>query len=203
MVFVCIMDTVFISMNDFFYENGKGLDLRWSEDIQITDTLIGELSQATKTMVKPPYFNKPCETTGYESPIGYRMQTALRYPDDANTGATLCNVAFVDFDNEECVGSFPITFNTDDRRDGHWDYLTAFDNVSFDTSPFIDAESAIGMGFNNIVITDIGGKSDPLGQATETAVFVSTTSVMKAFLGEQCVDYPGNICIVQDLVFEL
>ena len=32
----------------FFYENGKGVDLRWSDNIQITDTVIGGLSQAIK-----------------------------------------------------------------------------------------------------------------------------------------------------------
>ena len=78
-------------------------------------------SNATKELVKPPYFKKRC-TSDFLTPKGFQMPPTLRgydtsYNNPLKKGIVLKNVNFVDFDHDDECGeeSVAIMFNTDNK----------------------------------------------------------------------------------------
>jgi hypothetical protein len=147
------MDQTFRGLiaNSLFAENALyNVDIQWSDEIQLVDTSIRGISAETKTIVQSPYFNRPCVSSGFGSSDGYRMQTTVHRWDrtvdrwvyngqewtsqryyGTNTGISLQNVHFSHFEHsDECISSVPITFNTDSMREGHWDYISSFKDVT-------------------------------------------------------------------------
>jgi len=58
------------------------------------------------------------------------MPTALNW--SSGKGVTVQNTTFSDFDNSDnCLGSIPIEFDKDDKRDGHFNYVSSFNNVYY------------------------------------------------------------------------
>ena len=108
-----------------------------------------------------------------------------------NIGAKLTDVKFSKFDHDdECFESVAIGFNVDSTSDGHWNYVSSFNGVQFtELSNMIDAKSANEGGVSDIVITDVGGLSDPLGQATVTSSFVSNRPHLIDLARGDCKDY--------------
>ena len=197
--------------NGLFAENALyNVDIQWSDEIKIAETDIRGVSAQTKQLVKSPYFNQPCVSSGFGSSHGYRMQTAIHRWDrivdrwvyngaewstqryyGSNTGVSLQNVQFGHFEHtDECISSVPITFNTDSVREGHWDYVSSFKNVSFDgANVLMNAASAFDKGVKDIVIADIDGSADPSGQANTASSFVTNAQYLKGFAGGDCLEY--------------
>ena len=71
--------------------------------------------------------------------------------------------------------------------------MSAFKNVKFDGSTFIDAGSAALEGIRDIIIEDINGSSDPSGQALQSSSFVSSNVFMTKFAPSACTRYAGSI----------
>ena len=62
--------------NSIFAENDYNAWTVWSDDIKISDSEIRGVSSMTKSLVSPPYFNRPC-TSSSLSQFGYKMQTNM------------------------------------------------------------------------------------------------------------------------------
>ena len=71
--------------------------------------------------------------------------------------------------------------------------MSAFENVQFNGSPFIDAGPAAFEGIRDIMILDINGSSDPSGQASQSSSFVSDNIFMTKFAPLACTSYAGSI----------
>ena len=193
--------------NSFLAGNGYGIEMNWCDEVAIVDTEIRGISTTMKSMISPPYYNKPCVTTNnFVVPMGYRMHTAIYWFDRvfsdgssaSNRGARLDNVKFFDFDHDdECSNSVPIGFNTRDKRDGHWNYVSSFNNVQFESANMIDAKSASDGGVNDIVIVDLGGNSDPSDQSITTSAFVSDRPHLTSF-ASKCTSYPKNLAYCEN-----
>ncbi len=150
--------------NSLIAENAYNLELRWCDHVNVTDVDIRGIAPSTMELTHPPYLNKPCSSSGFYSPIGYRMQTAIHryYWGETNRGAKLENVGFTHFDYRgQCSSSVAIDFNTRDKRDGEWDYLSSFTNVTVSGDKIMDAKSADEEGIRNIIISDPDGSSNP------------------------------------------
>ena len=121
------------------------------------------------------------------------MQTNIysfdhKFPDGSkstNRGVHLVNVKFFDFDHDDaCEDSVPIGFNTNDKRNGHWDYVSSFDNVQFESDNIMDTQEADTGGVYDVVIIDVNGSSD--------SAFVSDKLYLKAF-ATNCTSYPRDL----------
>jgi len=175
--------------------------MRWCDEMEIIDTEIRGISNDLKALVDPPYYNKPCVSNNFRSPMGYRMQTNIhnfdyKFPDgtiSTNKGVRLVNVQFFDFDHDDaCENSVPIGFNTDDKRDGHWDYVSSFTNVQFESDNIMDTEEADTGGVSDVVIIDVDGSSDPANRASSASALVSDKLHLKAF-ATRCTSYPHDL----------
>ena len=179
-----------------------GLDLGWVDNLNIIDTLFSGIASATKRLVNSPYFNKPCISNSYYPPMGLRLPTNIwRWNRKDNIGATLKNVSFTNFDHsDECTPSVPIGFNKGHIRNNHFDFLTMFQNVSFDGNKIMDAPLSDEAGAKDIAIHDIDGSSDPANQSVDNpGMFVSNTNYLKAFAGaDSCTRYSNGISYCAD-----
>lgn len=110
-----------------------------------------------------------------------------------NTGAKLKRVSFQGFDHDDdddCHDSLHLKFQSDDTSDGHWNFASSFEDVTFEGSRILDAMKANEAGVKDIVITDVGGSSDPSGQSSSTtSSFVSNRSQLTTFAGGACSEY--------------
>lgn len=181
--------------------NGYGIEMRWCDEMEISNTEIGGISDDLKSLVDPAYYNHPCASNNFQTPIGYRMHTAIhrfghKYADgteSTNRGASLSNVNFLDFDhNDACEDSVPIEFNTADKYDGHWNYVSSFEDVQFESNNIMNAQKAIEGGVPDIVIIDVDGSSDPAKIATGASAFVTDKPQLTAF-ASGCTSYPHTI----------
>jgi len=181
-----------VSLSGLFAENGVGIDMPWTDDVRIMDSRIVGYSDLTKSLVAYPYYQKRC--SGYNSPpIGFRMQTQIyeldtfeaKGPEHNNKGSMLKNVVFSDFDHDDALcgpKSMPISFNRINRRNNHMDATSSFENVVVEGNKFTDSTQAFEDGLTDIVITDVGGTSDPLNLSQRDSAFVSKTSTMTKFV---------------------
>jgi hypothetical protein len=185
----------------FLAGNGYGIEMRWCDEMEITDTVIGGISDDLKSLIDEAYYNHPCLSNNFQIPMGYRMQTTIhrfgqKYADgteSTNRGANLSNVTFIDFDhNDVCKDSVPIEFNTADKRDGHWNYVSSFDKVQFESDNIMNTQKAIEGGVPDIVIIDIDGSSDPAKEATGASSFVTDKPQLTAF-ASRCTSYPRGM----------
>lgn len=186
---------------------------RYVDDVEIEDTSIVGLTDETKALVKPPNYHNPCDPQGYYawSPTGYLMHTTIWRFDQKlsdgtylqNIGAKIKNVNFSGFDHDdECHDSIPIKFNTNEKRDGHWDYVSMFNNVHLGDGPRgMAALAAEEEGVRDIVITDVGGLSDPSGQTTATSSIVSRRSQLTTFARDECIDYWEGIAYCKNTCY--
>ena len=187
--------------HSFFAGNGFGVEMRWCDEMKISDTVVRGVSKELKALVDPPYYNNPCESRNFLTPMGYRMHTTIydfdkKFSDgtvSTNRGVSLSNVQFFDFDHDDsCVDSIPIVFNTKDKRDGHWNYISSFNDVQFESENMIDALQANDGGVPDVVIIDVDGSSDPANRASGASAFVSDKPHLKAF-ATKCTSYPHNL----------
>jgi hypothetical protein len=91
-----------------------------------------------------------------------------------------------------CKDSVPIEFNTADKRDGHWNYVSSFDKVQFESDNIMNTQKAIEGGVPDIVIIDIDGSSDPAKEATGASSFVTDKPQLTAF-ASRCTSYPRGM----------
>ncbi len=188
--------------NSLFAESAFNIEMRWCDDVNINNVDIRGISPFTKHIVDSPYYNKPCISSGFHSPIGYRMHTTIHRWGDLNKGAKLSNVEFTFFDHDDqCSTSIPIGFNTNDKRDGHWDYLSSFTNVRVNGERLIDANSANEKGVPDIVIADPDGSSDPSRQASGASVFVSSKPYLTDFARGNCEQYHDGIAYCRNACY--
>ena len=180
----------------FISENNIGVEMERTDRIRISNTDFRGYSDISKDLTMPPLMNKPCISVGHHNPSGLRLMTTRHetYDGGEDNGAKLFNVNFSEFDQiDGCDGGFPIDFNTIYTQDDHFDYITSFDNVSFNAnSPIIDTCSAFTAGIRDIVITDVDGRSDPLNLSNGPSAIISNNLQMKKF-ANGCVSYPGCI----------
>jgi hypothetical protein len=190
-------------------ENGVNVHLGWSDEIGIQDTTISGITSFTRNLLSPPYFSKPCSSL-YPDSVGLKIMTAIWWWDRwlmkyvnqdnrilkvseqvENIGATLKNVHFSDFDF--CPESYPVEFNTDNIRDGHWDYASSFNNVTVAGERLMNAAKA-RTKVSDIIITDIDGLSNPANLSSERATgsFVSDLPYLTKFL-QNCSSYSEGI----------
>ena len=172
----------------------NGIYMKSTDNIHIQNVVILGITSETKTLVKSPYFDQPCITSGYMPPIGLNMPTNIRWWDHRdNIGLTLTNVAFNDFDHsDKCAPSVPISFHTIDQLNNHFDYMTMLKNVTFEGSKKMDASTSAENDVKDIVIHDLDGSSDPLGQASH-GMFVSNVNRLKTFSDGECNKYSDGI----------
>ena len=182
-------------LDSLFAENSQfNMEMRWVDNVHIQDTVIRGYTSETKALVEPPYFNEPCVSPSFYTSIGIKIPTQITSWDRTNNiGATLTNVLFTNFDHSgECEASIPITFNSNDNYYNHFNYLTMFQNVTVDGTKIMDASSSDQEGVKDIVVHDIDGSSDPLGQASQ-GMFVSNVNRLTAFAEKGCIMYPQGI----------
>ncbi len=196
--------------DSLFSENTHyGLDLKWFDNVQISDSIIRGYTPETKTITSPRHFNKPCISDNFGAPIGYRSMVHIhRWNSKDNIGATFNNVLFADFDHsDECAPSSPIGFNTIEMHSSysnHFTFLTMFNNVTIDGSKIMDADNANSeKEVRDIVIHDIDGSSNPSGlgldingsseQTSQPGMWVSNVKWLKAFSGQTCTNYPLGV----------
>lgn len=175
----------------------------------MTEIDIRGISSATKDLTSPGKLESPCKgnyNVG-SPPVGYMMHTTLNRNYDTprlNRGARLRDVHFSLFDqpdDDECSGSVPIAFNTNDKRDGHWDYLSSFKNVTVDGIKMIDAKAADENGVSDIVISDPDGSSDPFGLNTGPGSFVSNKLHLTEFAGGDCSVHDDDIAYCENTCY--
>lgn len=187
--------------------NGYGVEMRWSDDVSVSDTVIRGLSQEMEELSRRPYFNSPCKSRWWPYPIGYRMQSQIYRSDFSNDGKnnrgmSMSNVNFYDFDHSDewqyfnleekyrCSHSTSIGINTSDKRDNHFNYVSSFKDVSFDGPNTIDLQTANANedGVYDVVVVDPDGGSDPSKQSNSASVFVSDKEHLTAFASD-CTSY--------------
>ncbi len=182
--------------NALFAENSYyGIDVRFIGSVDIQDATIKGYTPETKTLVQPPYFNKPCISWFFNSPVGLKIPTEANWNQPGKEGANLTNVRFTDFEHsDECAESIPIAFHSEFSSNGIFDFLTVFKNVTTDGVGMVDGAGSDELGVRDIIIHDSDGSSNPSGQASSGAgVFVSDKIWMKAFAGDKCKNYPEGI----------
>lgn len=172
-----------------------GIELRWTDNLLIKNTLIRGHTEATRLLVKAPYFSQPCDSSNWFVPaIGLLLPTQIwSWNKNDNIGATLFNVHFTDFDHsDECEPSIPISFS-DEKRNNHFDYVTMFQNVTIDGKKLMDAPSSDQEGTRDVIIHDVDGSSDPSGQASQPGMFISSVKWLKDFASGSCTAYNNGI----------
>ena len=184
-------------IGSLFADNTQiAINLRYSDNIHFDDVVIRGVTSETKSLVNSLDFNRPCISEGYTSPIGLKIPTTVfRWDFSDNIGATLTNVIFSDFNHsDECEPSVPLAFFSSgvDNNRNHFDYLTMFTNVTLEKPKLADALSSHQDGVKDIVIHDIDGQSDPLGNASQ-GMIVSNVNWLKAFSGGSCEKYLHGI----------
>ena len=61
-----------------FSENTSyGIDIKWTDNVEIKDSIVKGYTPETKILVKPPYFNEPCVTSHLTPPTYFA--TTLKY----------------------------------------------------------------------------------------------------------------------------
>ena len=188
--------------DSFLADNAKcGINVKWTDKLQIQDTKIIGYTQETKDLVKPPYFRKPCISSGFtNTPSGLRMPTAIRsWNREDNVGANLTNLHFMNFNHsDECASSIPLHFRvTDENRFNHFEYATFFKNVTIDGEKIMDTLASDQEGIKNIIIHDFDGSSDPLGQAIQ-GMLVSNKKYLTIFSNSTCIRYPEGASYCAD-----
>ena len=178
----------------FADNSGVNIDARWADNVNIQDTTIRGYTSETKALVAAPYLNKPCISSHFDPPVGIKVPTQIhRWDRTNNIGMTLTNVLFTEFDHsDECETSVPVSFNSNDNSYNHFNYPTMLQNVTFDGTKIMDATSSVLDGLKDIVIHDIDGSSDPLGQASK-GMFVSNVNSLTDFSVGNCTKYPQGI----------
>ena len=119
-------------VDGLFADNaGNSIEIRWTDNVHIQNSVIRGYTTETKALVKAPYFNKPCRSHHFNSLIGLKLPTAIHKWDRTdNRGASLTDVLFTDFDHkDECEGSIPLSFHSNDNSYNHFDYLTSFQTI--------------------------------------------------------------------------
>lgn len=182
-----VSDSVFVDNTQY------GIQMRWSDNLQIENTIIKGVTTLTKDLLKAPYFNRPCISSFYP-PVGFKMPSGINKWDRTdNMGAILSSVQFLDFDHsDECKRSIPISFNYGDTRHKHFDFTTMLTGVTFEGARLIDAASSNENGVTDVVIHDIDGSSDKKNEASH-GMLVSNVQRLKAFSDEGCSSYPEGI----------
>lgn len=187
--------------------NGYGVEMRWSDDVSVSDTDIRGLSQEMEELSRRPYFSSPCKSRWWPYPMGYRIQSQIYRSDFSNDGKnnrgmSMSNVNFYDFDHSDewqyfnleeknrCSHSTSIGINTSDKRDNHFNYVSSFKDVSFDGPNTIDLQTANANedGVYDVVVVDPDGGSDPSKQSNSGSVFVSDKEHLTAFASD-CTSY--------------
>ncbi len=190
--------------NSLLAENAYNLEMRWCDNINVTDTDIRGVSLSTMHLTNPPYLTKPCRSNGFYSPIGYRMHTDIYRWQGLKKGVKLENVDFTLFDHQgQCSSSVAVDFNTVDKRDGHWDYTSSFINVKISGNKFIDANSANRNGVPDIIISDPDGSSNPgIRNAMSVAgSFVSNKLYLTELARGDCTLYYESIAYCEDACY--
>lgn len=174
--------------------------LRWSDNIEIDNIGLRGVTSASKSLTKPPYFNKPCKLSNDFAPVGLRLPVAIHKRDNinnlGNVGARISNVHFVNFDHDDdCQPSIPFAFYSgDDHGKNHFSYLTMIQNITVDGTGLIDAESGEEDGINNVIIHDIDGSSSPPEIASSgPGMFVRDVLWLRAFVRDTCKPFPRGI----------
>ena len=182
-------------------ENAEyGIDVKWTDNIRIEDTIIKGYTSETKALVKPPYFRMPCVSSSYSKPpTGLRLPTEIHsWNRKDDIGAYLTNVRFMDFDHsDECASIMPLRFYAGDNRHNHFSYASMFRNVTMDGGKIMDALSSDQQGVKDIILHDVDGSSDPLGQATH-GMLVSNVKSLTTFANNSCVRCPEGASYCAD-----
>ena len=190
--------------NSLFAENVDcGVNAKWTDKLQIQDSVIKGITSETKALVKPPYFRKPCVSSSFTfSPTGLTLPTYIRsWNRKDNIGANLTNVRFMDFDHsDECATSYPLRFRAEENRYNHFEHTTIFRNVTIDGGKIMDALSSDKEGVKDIAIHDIDGSSDPLGKAAN-GMLVSNLKSLTTFANNSCVKYPEGASYCADTCY--
>ena len=191
-----------ITLEDsLFAENSQyNIEIRWSDNIKIEDSIIRGYTAETKAMVKPPYFNQLC-THDFKAPIGLKIPTAIhQWSRTDNIGTTLTNVLFTDFDHsQECDSIIPIGFGPTDNNNNHFDYLTMFKNVTIDGSKIMDALSSDEEGVKDVMIHDIDGATNPNG-LSNSGMLVRDVKWLKDFQ-DACTKHPNGMSYCPDTCY--
>lgn len=175
--------------------------MRRSDEMEVHDTVIRGLSPSNKQEINLAMYNSPCMTNGWPAPVGFRMNNWIHrfdgYSEETvpNLGVKMSNVLFMDFDHDdECASSVAVGFRAaqlikPDVDDGHFNYVSSFQNVSLG-SKTIDMASAKLGGLQDIVIIDPDGASDPAGVSNSPSVFITDRNELKTFLSSSgCTSY--------------
>lgn len=175
--------------------------MRRSDEMELHNTIIRGITTAKKEEMKLAMYNSPCISSGWPAPIGFRMNNWIHRFNGHHTetvpnlGVKVTNVQFTDFDHDdECSGSVAVGFRAaqlsdPDVNDGHFNYVSSFENVDLG-STLIDMASAKLGGLQDIVIIDPNGSSDPAGASNSASAFMSDRNELKAFLASSdCTSY--------------
>lgn len=177
--------------------------MRRSDEMEVHNTIVRGITSARKEDLKLAMYNFPCISSGWPAPVGFRMNNWIRRFDGSdvdletapNLGVKMTNVQFLHFDHDdECFSSVAVGFraaqlNDPDVDDGHFNYVSSFENVELG-SKTIDMVSAKLGGLQDIVIIDPNGSSDPAGASNSASVFISDRSELKTFLSSSdCTSY--------------
>ncbi len=174
-------------------ENGRNIDFYRSDDVNVTNADIRGTSSFTKYLAHPPYYNKPCRSSGYYSPVGFIMPTYLYRNANPYRGVRFENVHFSLFDQSDvCSPSIPIIFRSE-KLDGHWNYMSSFTNVTFNGTKFIDAMDADESGITDIIISDPDGKSNPAKSRCYSIIIKTDSSNNAASSGPFHIEGYGEI----------
>ncbi len=175
--------------------------MRRSDEMEVNDSFIRGITSTRKEEINLAMYNSPCITNGWPAPIGFRMNNWIHrfnghHAETApNLGVKMTNVHFTDFDhNDECKSSVAVGFRAaelsePDVNDGHFNYVSSFQNVDLGPKTIDMASAKLG-GLQDIVITDPNGSSDPAGVSTSASVFISNRNELKTFLESSgCTSY--------------
>jgi len=175
-------------------DNRVGLEARYSENLTISNVEIRGFSNSSRTLTLPPYFWQLCPSSS--AVVGYRLNTFIN--DGSETkGVTAKNLIFADFDATlDCPGSVSIELNSLDVTDGHFDYLSSFQNISIKDSRnfYINACRAQSVGINDIVLTDIDGSLFNHTNASSPYSVVSNVNSLTTFAANSCTLHP-EMCL--------
>jgi len=175
-------------------DNRVGLEARYSDNLTLTNIDIRGFSNLSRALTKAPYFWQLCPSSS--AVVGYRLNTLI--DDSSETkGATVKNLVFADFDTSpDCPASVAIELNNLDVSDGHFDYMTSFQNISIKDSRnyYINACRAQSIGINDVVLTDKDGSVFNHINASSPYSIVSNVKSLTTFATNPCTLYP-EMCV--------